>query len=449
LGLICAGSIPALAGCSRDAEASDTAEAAEVAEVAEVAEAPAAAVDPRPSLAPMIERVGQAVVSVHAHGKPVGRAGIFGQPRGEGTGSGFILESDGIVVTNHHVVNGADSVEVRIHDGREFDATLLGSDPATDLAVLQLEDASGLPTVELGTSADMRVGDWVVAIGSPMGLEHSASVGILSGRGRGNLGLYADSYLDFLQTDADIAPGSSGGPLFDLHGKVVGINTAVGAGSRPGFAIPVDQAKEIVPQLRDQGEVVRGWLGAASSRGEEGSGAIIGKVYRTTPAADAGLHPGDVVIAVDGNPVADFDALRRVIAASKPGKTISMTVERNGKTLELTAVLDERPSSKQLDDLREQRRFDPPPPPSMVPGHSGPRLGVRARSTPEGLEVLSVEPGSLADDLDLKPGDVVTRLNGITVQEPADVVAGLEGESTVEIEILRNGSKQQITLQRS
>jgi serine protease Do len=458
---LCSAGALALSGCSTPAEASDSSSEAAVEAAAQVAEAPAAAKatthpnDPRPSLAPMIERVSTAVVSVHAHGKPVGPGGLFGQQKGEASGSGFVLESDGIVVTNHHVVDGADRLEVRLQDGREFDAKSLGTDPATDLAVLQLEGASGLPTVELGSSSDLRVGDWVVAIGSPMGLEHSASVGILSGRGRGNLGLYADSYLDFLQTDADIAPGSSGGPLFDLDGRVVGINTAVGAGSGPGFAIPVDQAKAIVPQLRDQGEVVRGWLGAASAPQESDApgGAVIGKVYAKTPASDAGLRPGDVVIDVDGNAIADFEALRRVIADSKPGHTILMTVRRGTETLELTAVLDERPDSEKLEDLRVQRRFDPTPPASKLPpppsSTGGPRLGISARATSKGLEVLDVEPGSLADELDLQPGDVVTKLNGITVQEPADVVAGLEDETKIDIEIERGGTTQRITLQRS
>ena len=230
-------------GCSEDAEAAapeeGDAEAAAAVAVPATADEPAATYDPRLSLAPMIKRVGPAVVSIHASGRR------FGAHAG---GSGFILDADGTVLTNHHVVRNAKELEVHLPDGRKFEAKLIGSDAHTDLAVLELEDANELPTAELGASDALEVGDWVVAIGSPMGLEHSASVGILSGRGRGSLGLYEDSYIDFLQTDADIAPGSSGGPLFDLHGRVVGITTAVGAGSRPGFAIPNRPGEEDRPE---------------------------------------------------------------------------------------------------------------------------------------------------------------------------------------------------------
>ncbi|MBC8070055.1 MAG: trypsin-like peptidase domain-containing protein [Deltaproteobacteria bacterium] len=276
--------------------------------------------DPRLSLAPMIEKVGPSVVSIHVEGKlaaarPV-RGGMFGfgvpeTPTVQGAGSGFIYSADGLVVTNHHVVDGAERVTVRTNDGRELVAKVLGSDPLTDLALVKIEGAGGLPVATLGESSGARVGDWVVAIGSPMGLEHTASVGIVSAKGRGSLGLYRDSYLDFLQTDADIAPGSSGGPLFDLEGRVVGINTAVGAGAQPGFAIPIDQAKTILPQLLAHGKVVRGWLGAAGTT-EPGKrdGARIGRVYEGTPAGDAGLREGDTITKVDGTAVVDFEDLR-------------------------------------------------------------------------------------------------------------------------------------------
>jgi serine protease Do len=313
--------------------------------------------DPRISLAPMIDKVGPAVVSIHAQGKlGAGRVrSLFGgaPPVVSGTGSGFVLSADGIVVTNHHVVDGATELTVRFADEREMGATILGSDAATDLAVLKIDGASGLPTVELGDSSKVRVGDWVVAIGSPMGLEHSASVGIVSAKGRGSLGLYGDSYLDFLQTDADIAPGSSGGPLFDLEGRVIGINTAVGAGAAPGFAIPVDQVKAVVPELRDKGKIVRGWLGAASATDEKGVlGAKVGRVYDRTPAADGGLREGDVIKSVDGKSVADFEDLRSRIAALAPGHTALLEVERDGKAIELSVVIAERPES----EVRAARR---------------------------------------------------------------------------------------------
>ena len=355
------------------------------------------------------------------------------------------------MVTNHHVVDGARSLQVRLSDGRAFDARVLGSDAATDLAVLRLEGASDLPTVTLGDSTELRVGDWVVAIGSPMGLEHSASVGILSGRGRGSLGLYADSYIDFLQTDAAIAPGNSGGPLFDLSGRVVGITTAVGSGG-PGFAIPIDQAKTIIPQLRADGKVVRGWLGAASVEGDRSrGGARIGKIFAGTPAAEAGLREGDLVTKLDGVSIDTFDELRARIADLRPGHGVRMTVQRDARELVLTAVLSERPASDQLGRLRKApRTVEPPRPPSTDSVSGNRRLGARAQSTDAGLEVIDVEPHSLAAELDLRPGDILRRLNGVEIRGPADVSAALSNDSgVVEAELLRDGITHRVTLRGS
>ncbi|MCA9056802.1 MAG: trypsin-like peptidase domain-containing protein, partial [Planctomycetaceae bacterium] len=173
--------------------------------------------------------------------------------------------ADGQVVTNHHVVAGRNVFEVELKDGRRFRGRVIGSDPQTDLAVLELEGASALPTVGFGSSEVLQVGDWVVAVGSPMGLSQTVTRGIISAKGRGSLGLYQDGYADFLQTDAAINPGNSGGPLFNLAGEVVGINTAVGGHDGLGFAVPVDQAKVVVPKLIRDGKVVRGWLGITGS----------------------------------------------------------------------------------------------------------------------------------------------------------------------------------------
>lgn len=441
--------LPTLSGCSREAEARQV-----VAEVERPPVAPITDYDPRVSLAPMIKKVGPAVVSIHAFGKKAESKGLFPAFGGSsrtvrGTGSGFILSADGVVVTNHHVVDGAKRLEVHMPDGKRFDARLLGSDPATDVAVLRLEGASGLPVVTLGTSDDLEVGDWVVAIGSPMGLEHSASVGIVSARGRGSLGLYGDSYLDFLQTDADIAPGSSGGPLFNLQGEVVGITTAVGAGHGAGFAIPIDQAKTIIPALRDEGRVVRGWLGASNAPGrEETRGAVIGKVYPGTPAAEAGLRKGDVVTKLDGQPIHDFDELRRRIAELPPGHAALMQVERGGKRLELTAVLGERPvgdAVTQIEDPRRRRQS----PASSPPTKRG-RLGIKARATDSGIEVVEVTPGTLAADLDLRPGDILLSLNGRTLRTTEDVANALATDDRrVELEMRRGGVLHRVTFERS
>ena len=440
------------AGCGAEAEASPSdpapAEQADTTAPAQTASPDEALhYDPRQSLAPLVDSVAPSVVSIRASGRGRG----FFSAGTEGSGSGFVYASDGIVVTNHHVVDGADRIQVRMHDGTRYDARVLGSDAATDLAVLELDGARDLPALRLGDSSELRVGDWVVAIGNPMGLDHSASVGILSGRGRGSLGLYADSYLDFLQTDADIAPGSSGGPLFDLRGAVVGITTAVAANSHTGFAIPASQAQPVIEQLRATGSVRRGWLGAASERGaDEGRGAVIGEVYANTPAAEAGLRAGDVVTRVDRTHVDDFDGLRGVIATLAPGHTVLLEVERDGETIELTAVLGDRPDKGDMDRLRPAPAFEPPSAPPALSEGFGERLGIGARAHDEGLEVVRVEPGSLAADLDLQAGDVIVELNGVSVRDPEDVRDALSrGRGKIEVSLLRAGVKHNVTLERS
>ncbi len=435
-------------GCGSEAEASPTTEPEAALVSASTPETDDGLhYDPRQSLAPLVDSVAPSVVSIRASGRG---AGFFSSGT-QGSGSGFVYASDGIVVTNHHVVDGAAKIEVRLQDGTRYDAKVLGSDAATDLAVLELEDARDLPALRLGDSSELRVGDWVVAIGNPMGLDHSASVGILSGRGRGSLGLYPDSYIDFLQTDADIAPGSSGGPLFDLRGAVVGITTAVGANSRPGFAIGASQAQPVIEQLRARGVVERGWLGASSERGaSEGSGAVIGEVYADTPAARAGLRSGDVIRKVDRQDIDDFDGLRGVIGTLEPGHTVLLEVDRSGSPMELTAVLGTRPDNGEMDRLRSA----PPPLRSEAPrapaAGFGERLGIGARAHDDGLEVVRVEPDSLAADLQLQPGDVVSELNGVSVQGPDDVTDALtRSRGRIELQFLRDGVKHEVSLERS
>lgn len=479
LGLGPATLLPLASGCSNDAEAAAEADpAASSAAAALAAALDPAHYDPRQSLAPMIQAVAPAVVAVDARGRGP-RGGFFGDDEAavQGLGSGFVVDTEGLVVTNHHVVEGAQTVKVRLSDGRSFDAQVVGSDPATDLALLRLADAKDLPTVTLGDSAALQVGDWVVAMGNPMGLDHSATVGIISGKGRGSLGLYRDSYIDFLQTDADIAPGSSGGPLFDLRGHVVGINTAVGAGLRPGFAIPIDQAERIIEQLRERGEVVRGWLGAGNQPGARD--ATIGSVYEGTPAERAGLRPGDVVEAIDGEAVTDFEDLRARVGDKRPGDAVELRVRRSGETLALRATLDAKPEASSLEALRPSRGapprapsapepharpplpFDlpfglgtpappPTPPPSPEPApEEGTRLGVSARPVDGGLEVLEVREGSLAQTLGLRPGDVLEELDGRSLAHPADVAEALaRAGSRLRLRFEREGATHVVTLDR-
>lgn len=451
---VCAAGGIALGGCGGEAEA------AEPAPVAAEATTPPAALpasyDPSKSLAPMIKAVGPSVVAIYTQGRG-------GAPRG--AGSGFILSSDGVVVTNHHVVDGAGGVQVRLSNGQRFAAEIVGSDEATDLAVLRIAEGDELPTATLGSSAALEVGDWVVAIGNPMGLDHSASVGIISGKGRGSLGLYRDSYLDFLQTDADIAPGSSGGPLFDFEGRVIGITTAVGAGSRPGFAIPVDTVRRVVAQLEKNGRVARGWLGAASKPEDAGTSATLGEIYEGTPASAAGLREGDIVRSVDGDRIASFTELRSRIATTEPGKVVVLEVERGGKTISVDVTLQERPHERALGRLRV---VDPAAPRESAPAtpqlpfgitlpeegaHDrapGVRLGVRARAGDDGLEIVDVEADSLADALGLQAGDRITEINGEAVRDSAAVSRALAAnERTITVRFERKGAPHRVTLERS
>jgi serine protease Do len=423
--------------------------------------------DPRRSLAPLVKEIGPSVVNVRAHGKKGAGVDLQGidprmlpfldlgpqQPR-EGIGSGVILSSDGLVVTNHHVVDHADKLEVKLADGRLFAAKVLGSDPLTDIAVIQLQGATGLKPATLGSSKDMSVGDWVIAIGSPMGLEQSATTGIVSAKGRGSLGLYANSYIDFLQTDAAIAPGSSGGPLFNLNGEVIGINTAINAVGRGlGFAVPIDQAKTVIPQLKSTGKVVRGWLGIsgrdiepAVGRAPE-PGAVVGEVVSETPAAKAGLQNGDRIVGIDAHNVESFADLRGRVADLKPGTVANLKVIRKGKPVDVKATVGKLPSDEELARMGNRRGG----------GSSGgrlfpdgqPRLGVEAEPGPDGLNVRSVRAGSLAEDLGLQAGDRITSINGEPVRDPSDVARALAKDSgRVEVKVDHNGSTHSSVIER-
>lgn len=425
--------------------------------------------DPRRSLAPLVKELAPAVVNIRAYGK---RAQLDvenvdprmlpflemmpGQPMQpqpqQGIGSGFVLTSDGLVVTNHHVVKGTDRLEVKLSDGRMFTAKVLGSDPSTDIALIQLEGASGLKTATLGASSSLAVGDWVMAIGSPMGLEQTATAGILSAKGRGSLGLYANSYIDFLQTDASIAPGSSGGPLFNMNGEVVGINTAVGGVGRGlGFAVPIDQAKQVIPQLKATGKVVRGWLGISGREIEPAvgrapeAGAVVGAVHDGTPAAQAGLRAGDRVTAVDGQAIENFSDLRGRIADTKPGSSVILAVDRGGKRVDLKATVGKLPSDEEL--TRAARRMAGEKGKLFPDGQ--PRLGAKVEVKDGRLTVRAVEPGSLAAELGLREGDVLKTLNGQPVAQVGDVGQALgRDDGRVSVEVQRGGSTHSATIER-
>lgn len=400
-------------------------------------------VRPMPSLAPVIEKVQPAVVSIHAFGGSGSMSAGF--PRG--MGSGFIVSKDGVVVTNHHVVANSTALEVKLADGRRFKATLLGSDQFTDLAVLKIDGEEKLPTLSFGDSSKLRVGDYVIAIGSPLGLESTVTAGIVSAKGRGDLGLYRDSYLDFVQTDAAISPGSSGGPLVDLDGRVVAVNTAVaGPGNGLGFSIPIDQAKIIIPQLRDNGRVARGWLGVmgrdvspALGGAEPTVGAIVGKVIANSPADEAGLRSGDVVMSVNGHEVDSFADMRGRIAMMAPNSKLSLKVRRDNKSMKLRVVLGD------LDKGRATARAVPPGTREQSQRSSlydgTPSLGIGVQETSQGVLVRAVQPDGIGSRLDLRDGDLLREINGQKIREISDVRRALTKTSDrVRVKVMRDGA---------
>jgi len=272
----------------------------------------------------------------------------FPQRRREvhGSGSGFIIDPAGLVVTNTHVIGGADKIVVALHDGRELPAEVIGQDDLTDIALIRVKPDGALPSVTWGDSRNLEAGDWVVAAGNPFGLGGSVTAGIVSARGR-DLG--SGPYDDFIQIDAPINPGNSGGPLFDTDGLVVGINAAIvsptGSSVGIGFAIPSELAIRIVAELRQKGRIERGWLGVTMQDIRD-HGVAIAEVTRNGPAGRAGLRPGDVVTAVNGKPVEDARALLRTIAAIAPGQVAQLTLRRQGRDIDLSVTVGRRPNSE-------------------------------------------------------------------------------------------------------
>jgi serine protease Do len=351
--------------------------------------------------------------------------------RQKSLGSGFILDKEGHILTNHHVVEKAEEIKVKLSDEQEYDAEVIGTDPKTDLALIRIKAAGDLPVVRMGDSDTLEVGEWVVAIGNPFGLEQTVTTGIISAKGRV---IGAGPYDDFLQTDASINPGNSGGPLFNLRGEVVGINTAIVAGGQGiGFAIPVNMAKKLLPQLK-KGRVVYGYLGVyiqdltpelAESFGlKEATGVLIADVIPDSPAEKGGMKREDIVMKYDGQEAEDRYQLTKVVGNTPVGKKVKIIVWRNGKPKTLWVTIGEVP----------EKEVAAAPPKSAETG----RLGLKVQDIspaiadhlglPDdtGVVITEVEPGSPAHEEGLRTGDVIIEVEHEPIKDLADFRKSIE-----------------------
>ena len=341
-------------------------------------------------------------------------------------GSGVIVDKEGYILTNNHVVEGADKIKIRLNDGREFTATLKGQDSRTDLAVLHIK-AKDLPVATLGDSDKLDVGEWAIAIGSPFGLEHTVTVGVISAKGRSGLG--TGTYEDFIQTDASINPGNSGGPLSNIDGEVVGINAMIiQPGTGIGFAIPINMAKQILSDLIKSGKIVRPWLGisvqdltaemAEQFQVKEKEGVLVAQVHQGTGAEKAGLASGDVIKSVDDKAIKNTNELIKEIQKKKVGQKVKLSVVREGKptTIEITTTaMPDKPEAMKEKEIEEKlgARIQ----------ELTPQLAARYRISNEikrGVVVIGVEEGSPADDIGLQEGDVILEINRRKIETPKD-----------------------------
>ncbi|MFZ0240856.1 MAG: DegQ family serine endoprotease [Desulfobacterales bacterium] len=331
-------------------------------------------------------------------------------------GSGFVISSDGLILTNNHVVEKATEIKVKLQNGKEYDAKVVGRDPKTDLALIQAKPDKDFPKpAELGNSDNMRVGDWVMAVGNPFGLGQTVTTGIISGTGRI---IGAGPYDDFLQTDAAINPGNSGGPLFDMNGAVIGINTAIVAqGQGIGFAIPINIAKTLLPQLK-AGKITRGWLGVmiqdltpalAKSFGmSQEKGVLVANVSGDGPAAKAGIQQGDVIVGFNGQTVASSHELSQLAAASAPGSQVKIGIVRNGHPQNITVTIGTMPEEGQSAVSQAEKTQWGMDVQQLTP-ELAQRLGFDSNA--KGVVISAVQPGSAADSAGLRPGDLIVEAN--------------------------------------
>ncbi len=418
-----------------------------------------------PSFADLVEKLKPSVVNISTTGvlrrggqlapfgkSPFGKDDPFGEfferffgdiPQREfkqkGLGSGFIISEDGYVVTNNHVVDKADDIEVILENGEKYDAEIIGKDPKTDLAILKIEPEEKLIALKFGNSDDLRIGDWVIAIGNPFGLGNTVTAGIVSADGR-VLGM--GSYDDFIQTDAPINPGNSGGPLFNLDGEVVGVNTAIiFRGQGIGFAIPINLAKSIVEQLKQSGSVIRGWLGVLiqqiTPEIAEGleikgvKGVLVADVTPDSPAEKAGIVRGDIIVDFNGKEVDEVTELTTMVAGMVPGSQVNVKLIRDGEEKDVNVKLGTLPGTiagTNGKDVKEDI--------GITAKEITPRIASRLKlDDDKGVVIINVERGSIAAEAGLRPGDVILEIGRSPINNLKDYRAAIQnidkGKSTL------------------
>ena len=407
--------------------------------------------NPAESLAPLVEKLSPAVVNIDVEQNvqmpdmpflsPFGYQGGEEQLR-TGQGSGVLISADGYLLTNHHVVDGADSVTVKLSDGKNYKGVIVGSDDSIDIALLKIRGAN-FPYVQLGSSESTRVGDWVVAIGNPFGLSHTVTTGIVSAKGRV---IGSGPYDDYIQTDASINPGNSGGPLFNLQGEVVGINTAINPRAQGiGFSLPIDKVTKIIEDLKT-GSVARGWLGVGLRTVEEAAtgarqkGVYIAKVYPGTPAQEAGLKDNDLVLEFDGTAVSNQEELIRMVGQRRAKETINLRIKRNGREKSVPVTLGQRPTERDLSSGSFLSQSD---------GTFGLQIaevsGFRDNPNEQGLVVLRVTKGSAAERY-FQQGDILLSIDRETASL-GKIQALVEQGQKARIQYLRQGREKKITVQ--
>ena len=418
------------------------------------------------SFADLAERVAPAVVSIQTSGTiearqpalPPGFEEFFGgspwhrgiprERKSSGEGSGFVISSDGYIVTNNHVVEDMDEITVHFLDGRELEAEVVGLDPKTDIALLKVDsEGKELDTIALGDSDVVRAGDWVVAIGNPFGLEHTVTAGIVSAKHRRDV--TNQSYEDFIQTDAAINPGNSGGPLIDLSGRVIGINTAIRSNANTiGFSVPINQAKQILPQLRADGRVTRGWLGvqiqgvtkeiADTFDLDEARGALVSQVLPDTPAAEGGIERGAGIVEFDGKPIDEWRDLPLVVASTPVEKKAKVVVIRDGRKKTVAVKIG------RLDDPEQVAALD-------TDEGGAEAWGLRAQDltpaladqleldTAEGVIVTDVDPSGPAAEAGIRRGDIIIELDRKEVKSARDLAKKLDASDEGVLALVRRG----------